>query len=149
MSNHVGTEKHVRPYLTRDQLAMVARHYCVAAVWADCKEGTNPTVPAAERETARRVCLRFIDQCEQAGGLFTKAMARYEHGYGRHPDAGSAEAAFGHDFWLTRQGHGAGFWDRKELGKILGNALAEQARIFGPCHGHYQSKGRWYFGEAV
>lgn len=22
---------------------------------------------------------------------------------------------FGHDFWLTRNGHGAGFWDRAEL----------------------------------
>lgn len=26
----------------------------------------------------------------------------------------------GHDFWLTRNGHGAGFWDRKELDGIGG-----------------------------
>lgn len=32
-----------------------------------------------------------------------------------------SEEQFGHDFWLTRNGHGAGFWDRGkgELGRIL------------------------------
>lgn len=33
----------------------------------------------------------------------------------------------GHDFWLTRNGHGAGFWDRG-LGQ-LGQRLSEAARI--------------------
>lgn len=36
---------------------------------------------------------------------------------------------FGHDFWLTRNGHGAGFWDRG-LGK-LGNDLSTAAETFG------------------
>ncbi|BAV81037.1 hypothetical protein [Vibrio phage RYC] len=32
--------------------------------------------------------------------------------------------SFGHDFWLTCQGHGTGFWDRKELEyQNLGNQL--------------------------
>lgn len=32
------------------------------------------------------------------------------------------EDVFGHDFWLTRNNHGSGFWDRTELyGKDLGN----------------------------
>jgi hypothetical protein len=31
--------------------------------------------------------------------------------YGR----GYEEARAGHDYWLTRNGHGAGFWDRSEL----------------------------------
>jgi hypothetical protein len=37
----------------------------------------------------------------------------------------SAEQA-GHDFWLTRNGHGAGFWDRGigELGEVLTDAAA-------------------------
>ncbi len=26
-------------------------------------------------------------------------------------DIGSDDEAAGHDFWLTRNGHGAGFWD--------------------------------------
>jgi len=35
----------------------------------------------------------------------------------------------GHDFWLTRCGHGAGFWDRG-LGKV-GDELSEAAKVFG------------------
>lgn len=35
----------------------------------------------------------------------------------------------GHDFWLTRCGHGAGFWDRG-LGE-LGDRLSEAARVCG------------------
>lgn len=38
----------------------------------------------------------------------------------------------GYDFWLTRNRHGAGFWDgdwEKELGKKLTNA----AHIYGSC----------------
>lgn len=39
------------------------------------------------------------------------------------------EALAGHDFWLTRNGHGAGFWDRGFKG--VGDALADAARIYG------------------
>ena len=35
----------------------------------------------------------------------------------------------GHDFWLTRVGHGVGFWDRG-LGAV-GQELADAARSFG------------------
>jgi hypothetical protein len=35
----------------------------------------------------------------------------------------------GHDFWLTRNGHGAGFWDRG-LGD-LGDKLSAAAKTFG------------------
>ena len=35
----------------------------------------------------------------------------------------------GHDFWLTRNGHGAGFWDRG-LGK-LGERLTSAAWVYG------------------
>ena len=38
---------------------------------------------------------------------------------------------FAHDFWLTRNGHGSGFWDRG-LGK-LGDQLTEHSKTFGSC----------------
>ena len=40
-------------------------------------------------------------------------------------DASSA----GHDFWLTRNHHGAGFWDRG-LGEV-GRKLTEAAHVYG------------------
>jgi hypothetical protein len=129
------------------QVDIVTQHYIIAAIWADCEEGTNPRCTAGEALRARQVCRRFILQCEAAGGLFSKAVERFDEGYGAHPDSGSAEAAFGHDFWLMRQGHGTGFWDRKELGQELRNKLTEQAKLFGENHRHYQSRGWWYFNE--
>lgn len=44
----------------------------------------------------------------------------------------------GHDFWLTRNGHGTGFWDRyleypddRERVKALGEKLTKAAHAFG------------------
>jgi hypothetical protein len=36
----------------------------------------------------------------------------------------------GHDFWLTRNGHGAGFWDRDELKGGIGKRLTKSCRNF-------------------
>lgn len=47
---------------------------------------------------------------------------------GSHLDGIDAEQA-GHDFWLTRNGHGAGFWDRG-LGE-QGDLLTRVAKTFG------------------
>ena len=38
-------------------------------------------------------------------------------------EIGDAVEQAGHDFWLTRQGHGTGFWDRP---KVYGTAAAER-----------------------
>ena len=39
-------------------------------------------------------------------------------------------ACAGHDFWLTRNGHGAGFWDRG-LPDAVGTALTDAAHAYG------------------
>ena len=36
---------------------------------------------------------------------------------------------FGHDFWLTRNGHGAGFWDRGQ--GDAGEKLTRAAKVYG------------------
>jgi hypothetical protein len=43
------------------------------------------------------------------------------------------ETQVGHDFWLTRNGHGAGFWDRFSdgEGEAYGRALTEAAKPYG------------------
>lgn len=42
----------------------------------------------------------------------------------------TAERA-GHDFWLTRAGHGCGYWDRRELPQGIRDSLTESARNAG------------------
>lgn len=48
----------------------------------------------------------------------------------------------GVDFWLTRNHHGAGFWDRG-LGDI-GDALTETAHIFGEADAYVGDDGKVY-----
>lgn len=48
----------------------------------------------------------------------------------------------GHDFWLTRNGHGAGFWDRG-LGDV-GERLSDAAKAWGSANIHVEHDGRWY-----
>jgi hypothetical protein len=43
--------------------------------------------------------------------------------------SGLSQERQGHDFWLTRNRHGAGFWD-EGIGRI-GNALTKAAHAFG------------------
>lgn len=38
----------------------------------------------------------------------------------------------GHNFWLTRNGHGSGFWDRGL--DDIGDELAENARVYSSCY---------------
>lgn len=49
----------------------------------------------------------------------------------------------GHDFWLTRNGHGAGFWDRG-LGE-LGDKLTAAAKTFGTADLYIGDDGQVYY----
>jgi hypothetical protein len=57
---------------------------------------------------------------------------------------GIPASQFGHDFWLTRNGHGAGFWDRG-LGK-QGDRLTEMSKIYGSCYIYVGDDGKVYIG---
>lgn len=117
---------------TDRQIDVMARHYIIAAIWADCEEGTSPRATKAAIAAAKKECATF---CQRAGDLIERAAARHADGYGTHPDCGSVEpayAAMGHDLWLTRQHHGVGFWDRTELDADgLGDQLTEVCHRMG------------------
>ena len=50
----------------------------------------------------------------------------------------------GHDFALTRNGHGTGFWDRG-LG-TLGDLLTERAKAFGEQNAFVDDDGKFQVG---
>lgn len=53
----------------------------------------------------------------------------------------------GHDFYLTRNGHGSGFWDKEiynELAENGGNRLTKLAKECGQVF-CIKENGRWYF----
>jgi len=48
----------------------------------------------------------------------------------------------GHDFWFTRNGHGAGFWDRPEVyGDTYADKFSKIAESFGEAYAVYDEMG--------
>ena len=62
-----------------------------------------------------------------------------------YAECGETEERAGHDFWLNRNGHGAGFWDRwsglNEEYAEIGDKLADAARVYGSQDWYY-SRGK-------
>lgn len=84
-------------------------------------------------------CASF--QLDNAGLLRSTYAHETSAGCGRLNQPYGASQA-GHDFWLTRCGHGAGFWDRG-LGTI-GERLSEKASMLGNIDLYINSDGRIY-----
>lgn len=130
---------------TPDQIDIITKHYLVALLWAMPANDDNETpgagialrdLPLCTLAKARKDVTDFVYHC---GALFDQAMECFNDGYGAMT---SAEAAFGHDFALTRNGHGVGFWDRSDEGlpQFLGDALT---RV---CQKHFKESDL-YIGD--
>lgn len=117
----------------------IAKHYIIAALWADSEEGTNPRETKAAVIKANEIAGKFA-------ALVAPHWAALEEctQYGAHPDAGSIESALGHDLWLTSCGHGVGFWSRDELTEELRQALTAivRAHFKEPSYEFYRG---WFY----
>ena len=127
-----AAEEHLRAYAEwRDRGGFPARRvrllpgtwdYMGCAVWADCDASAQGNVDVTDP-----TC--FADH----GGDWIRMVLEYSrHWSACLPllgDSGDDEQ-FGHDLWLTRQGHGAGFWDG-DWREPEATALTEYARSIG------------------
>ncbi len=81
------------------------KHYLIAMLWASTDSEGEPLdsnygpehISQPAREQAEKDCHLFLSQAKEAGVLYCVIE--------------NIEQA-GHDFWLARNRHGAGFWDR-------------------------------------
>jgi len=102
------------------------RGYIACALWAESADYTDRSFAALgydESDLHPEALRRITEDCAD----FQEANA---------VDLNLYEAArpldyAGHDFWLTRNGHGAGFWDRG-LGE-LGDRLTAASKAYGGC----------------
>ena len=95
-----------------------------AALWSTNDESTpqggvpldknHDTIEPVSAENLKKECAEFIR-------LNVKLLEGM--------DAGQC----GHDFWLTRNHHGAGFWDRG-YHKHIGDGLTDGSHAFGEVH---------------
>ena len=117
----IDTQAHA----TLERVAAATQQYLVTGLWSCTDEDGEPLdsthtlddiTPEALAEATTDVA-SFLDANAE---LLTQARVL-------RPDYDDSMAA--HDFWLTRNGHGAGFWDRG-LG-VVGDELTVNVRPYG------------------
>jgi hypothetical protein len=103
--------------------------YIEAALWSSTDDAGNP-LDNGKHELAEETRAKMAADCaqfqtEQAEWLAEdyRTAARASHGC-------TVEESAGHDFWLTRCGHGAGFWDG-DWEEPAATKLTEASKEFG------------------
>lgn len=112
------------------------RGYIECALWAEtCHYEEDQTDDRSfqdhgydETDLAPESFAKIIEDCTDFQEANAADLELYCQEYQSRHDY-TSEACAGHDFWLTRNGHGAGFWDRG-LGE-LGERLTRAAKVYG------------------
>lgn len=104
-----------------DALETMIDAYIDCALWADGPDGESWSATDLAPET------RSAMRCD-CGDFFASFAGAINTIRGLGPDA------LGHDLWLTRQGHGTGFWDDcHDWQEPWKSKLTDGAREMGHC----------------
>ena len=96
---------------SKQQIDAFTRAYLECALWAETDNsddsGGDPLEDNYDLDDIDPESLKqAITDCRRFQDENAEDLARYSN------KAWTADELGGHDFWLTRRGHGAGFWDR-------------------------------------
>lgn len=120
--------------MTPYQISLMTAGYLDAIYFTDTGEDDQPAADTpladAARGQALRDCTHFVEVAERAGLLEP------------YFEIGGTPETLGIDLWLTRNRHGAGFWDRGH-GQV-GDKLTELARAEGERYAYEGDDGRLY-----
>jgi len=100
--------------------------YLEAALWSSTGDDGTPLDNSkySETELAPETIARFKSECARFRAINAALLEQAsEH---------QSETIQAHDFWLTRNGHGAGFWDGG-YPEDIGDALTAASKAFGEC----------------
>lgn len=119
-------------YIVRQSLNPFLKSYIETALWSSTDgDGT----PLDRNYTV-------ADIAPDALALMTADCERFQSEYAELLEKASLGSSAGHNFWLTRNRHGAGFWDLG-LGAI-GDQLTEAANLEGSCDLYVGDDGMIY-----
>jgi len=109
----------------------VLHHYIVCALWSSTDENDAPldsfyTIDDIDPGTLEKMRQDIVDFAESNKELLLSS--------------GQSDEQIGHDFWLTRNHHGAGFWDRG-LGEI-GQKLTKVCHSYGEIDLYVSDNGK-------
>lgn len=123
------------------ELDSFTRQYLETALWAELDHADESGGrPLDDNYTIEDFDPEFVAQAKRDCEDFQEAQAELlDKAYAEH-DYNEENA--GHDFWLTRNGHGAGFKDRG-MGE-LGEALAKECRPYGGVDLYVGDDGKIY-----
>ena len=101
----------------------ITEHYLACALWADLRDENGDSL---DQYSIHDIAQETIDAADDECQAFAKLAESEFHDAWEYWN----EEQFGHDYWLTRNGHGTGFWDRysKGRGEVIGDRLAELCR---------------------
>lgn len=126
---------------TLDTLDAFTRAYIDAAIWTDCNPDNEELCDKTEDDLAPETVKRMAEDCARFQSESALLLERASTFGGEHLDGyGSYQA--GLDFWLTRNRHGVGFWDRG-LDEI-GEALTQAAHKFPETRLYLGDDGKIY-----
>jgi hypothetical protein len=108
--------------------------YVECALWSSDLDDKYNALDIAPETLAK-----MREDCKQ---FWEKHGALIESGCG-HGDISHAAEFAGHDFWLTRNGHGAGFWDG-DWDEPAATILTQASKEFGECDLHVGDDGKIY-----
>lgn len=115
--------------------------YIEAALWtstfdADGDRGTPLEDNYGPEDLSQDALASIKADCRD----FQQANGIPGYGDSRYSDAEKA----GHDFWLTRNGHGCGFWDRDELSEEVQKKYTQAAKAYGSSDIYVGDDGKLY-----
>jgi S-adenosylmethionine/arginine decarboxylase-like enzyme len=120
MHAHSGSQK------TATASDEFTRAYIEAALWSSTDDEGNPLDNKYGAEDIAPSTLKvMVEDCKKFQQENDQLITGCTRGSGEY----SEEAQAGHDFWLTRCGHGAGFWDGDWPEN--GDALTKASKAFG------------------
>ncbi len=101
----------------------ITKHYAIAALWSS-NDSENDDQPFDSDYSVSDIDEKSMDDMENTVRKFV------EQNDAVIKESGITDEQLGHDLWLTRNGHGTGFWDR-DLPGDTGENLSEAARKLG------------------
>ncbi len=119
---------------TNTHLSPFVRSYIETALWSSTDNDGIPLDDTryTDTELAEETIGKIIGDCE-----------RFQVAAEAFPGFSELTQPIAHDFWLTRNGHGAGFWDG-DYPEPLATQLTDLAHSFGTCDLYIGDDGKIY-----
>jgi hypothetical protein len=113
--------------------------YVETALWSSTAEDDTPLdrLDAEVADSALASMRKDVESFARDNAELIERADVHTVNYGRWGRAG-------HDFWLTRNGHGAGFWDGDWQPKSLGKTLTDAAHAYGETYLYVGDDGMIY-----